>query len=235
VSQDRAQAIAEAHGQATRGLSALAALAAAPLPYSAPQAPVGTPEAKPEPLKPEPTKPLPDLYGPCADFTLKYEGLYANHPNDPGGPTMRGVTIAVFRAWRRDNTLDIDDLKALTELEARQIFRTNYWNIVKGDDLQAGVNLCLFDFAVNSGPGRAAECVQEVIGFTGKDVDRAIGPKTLRAILAKNNVNTLIEDIINWRLDFLKGLKTWDTFGNGWQARVEKCRDLAHSMRLGKA
>jgi hypothetical protein len=33
--------------------------------------------------------------------TLQYEGGYSNHPKDPGGATMRGVTQRVYDAWRR--------------------------------------------------------------------------------------------------------------------------------------
>ena len=30
---------------------------------------------------------------------LHHEGLYVNHPSDPGGSTMRGVTQAVWEDW----------------------------------------------------------------------------------------------------------------------------------------
>jgi len=224
--QERSSRVAAAEAAIMQGVGTLRALALIPLPGLPSPAPVGKPEAS----KPDALKPPRDNYGRCADFTLKYEGLYSNHPNDKGGPTMRGVTMAVFKAWRRDDNLTIEDLKALTDIEARQIYRTNYWNVVKGDELPIGIDLCLFDIAINSGVGRAGQCVQEVLGFTGRDVDRAIGPKTLRAILAVNNRAAFIDDLIFWRLAFLKKLGNWDDFGAGWTTRVNACNKLAQDM-----
>ncbi|HSG62644.1 MAG TPA: putative peptidoglycan-binding domain-containing protein, partial [Pseudomonadales bacterium] len=94
---------------------------------------------------------------------------------------------------------------------------------VKGDDLPAGVNYCVFDAAVNSGTGRAAKWLQEAVGAVA---DGAIGPNTL-AKVAAHDADSLVNAYCDIRLNFLKSLKTFDTFGKGWTRRVDGVRQAA--------
>ena len=87
---------------------------------------------------------------------LVHEGGFVNHPKDPGGATNKGITIATFRKWvKRDGT--IDDLKNISAADVAKVYRKHYWDKVRGDDLPSGVDYAVFDYAVNSGPGRAAK------------------------------------------------------------------------------
>ena len=163
-------------------------------------------------------------FAPALPLVLRHEGGYSNHPKDPGGATMKGVTLATFRRYKPGAT--VADLKAIsTEMLAR-IYRDGYWDKVRGDDLPAGVDYTVFDFAVNSGPGRAVKYLQ---GASGVPQDGQIGPVTLAAV-AKQNPVSLINSICDARLAFLRRLDTWPTFRKGWSSRVAGVRKEALRM-----
>lgn len=150
----------------------------------------------------------------CLSITLAYEGGWSDHPSDPGGATMKGVTLATFRRYYPGATKA--DLRAITDAQVSRIYREGYWNVVRGDDLPAGVDLAVFDAAVNSGPMRAAKWLQGVVGVSQ---DGVIGPKTLTATKA-HAAALVVGRFCDARLAFLRGLSTWPTFGKGWERRV---------------
>lgn len=164
----------------------------------------------------------------CLTEVLKHEGGYVDHPADPGGATNRGITLATLSDWRGRNVTKAE-VKALTRAEAAEIYRARYWNPVKGDALPPGLDHAVFDFAVNSGISRAAKFLQRIVKV---DVDGKIGPQTLTAIRSFD-APSLIIMLCDDRLEFLRGLKTWPTFGKGWQRRVDEVRDLALKMAKG--
>jgi lysozyme family protein len=161
----------------------------------------------------------------CVAEVLRHEGGYVDHPKDPGGATNRGITLTTLADWRGRDVSKVE-VQALTEKEAREIYRARYWNAVQGDALPAGVDLALFDFAVNSGPSRAVRTLQWQLGVPA---DGAIGPVTLAAV-RKVNAARLAGDLCRARLAFLRGLPTWDTFGKGWTARVVDVERAALGM-----
>lgn len=158
---------------------------------------------------------------------LKHEGGYVDHPSDPGGATNLGITFAVLQKWR-GKPITKADVKALTQDEAAAIYRANYWDRVRGDDLPAGVDYCVFDFAVNSGVSRSAMYLQEIVGVAP---DGKIGPLTLLAVADWDSV-TLIESLCGKRMSFLKRLSTFPVFGKGWSARVTGVLRLAKDMAI---
>lgn len=160
------------------------------------------------------------------EHIFRSEGGYVDHPSDPGGATNMGITIGTLRAWR-GGTVTKADVRALSKDEARQIYRKNYWDAVSGDELPSGVDLCTMDSAVNSGVSRGARWLQRAIGA---DPDGMIGTRTLAAVEAADPSLT-IERMCDDRMNFLKGLRTWPTFGRGWQRRVDSVRAEAHKLR----
>lgn len=158
-------------------------------------------------------------------LVLKSEGGFVNDPHDPGGATNLGVTIATFRQYVNPNGT-VTDLKALTTAQAGKVYKGQYWDAVKGDQLPDGVDYAVFDFAVNSGPSRAAKFLQAVVGVAQ---DGQIGPATLVAV-ANLPRSTIIQNICDNRLTFLKGLPTWSRFGRGWSSRVSSVRTVALAM-----
>jgi lysozyme family protein len=143
---------------------------------------------------------------------LKYEGGYVDHPKDPGGPTNKGVTQAVYDSWRKSQNLPTQSVRAIADSEVAAIYKNLYWDRVSGDLLPDGVDFAVFDFAVNSGVSRAAKTLQAVVGVTQ---DGVIGPATIQA--TKTYVAMAVT---NKRLAFMQSLSIWSTFGKGWSARI---------------
>ena len=156
------------------------------------------------------------------EHVLKHEGGFVNHPKDPGGMTNLGVTKKVWDEWIGRESSE-DEMRNLKPEDVANLYKKLYWDRVKGDDLPSGVNYCVFDAAVNSGTGRAAKWLQEAVGAVA---DGAIGAKTL-AKVAAHDADSLVNAYCDVRLNFLKSLKTFDTFGKGWSRRVEGVRQSA--------
>ncbi len=148
-------------------------------------------------------------------LVLKHEGGFADHPADPGGATMMGITQATLAHWR-GQPVTKDDVRFLTRAEAAAIYRVRYWNAVAGDDLPSGLDLSAFDYAVNSGPSRAVRTIQGIVAVTA---DGRIGPQSLAAIRAED-VAVLVRALCAARMRFLRQLPTFAVFGRGWTRRV---------------
>lgn len=161
-------------------------------------------------------------YKPSLSLTLAHEGGYSNHPKDPGGATMKGVTQRVYDAYRRLKGRPVRSVRLIEAAELDEIYNRNYWRLVRGDELPAGLDYAMFDFAVNSGVSRAVKTLQTGLGFTGNDVDGIIGDRTLGRVFRSASVNEelLITSLCDARMAFLKRLGTFDTFGKGWTRRV---------------
>lgn len=155
-------------------------------------------------------------YARAIAIELVYEGGYVDNPKDPGGATMKGVTQGTFNSWRARHGEAIEAVRNISDAELDAIYKTDYWDRVECDVLPAGVDLCMFDAAVNSGVGSASSWAQAVCGVT---VDGDFGPKTKTAIQAMDP-ETFIRDFNSRRLGTLKRLPTWSTFKNGWSARI---------------
>lgn len=160
----------------------------------------------------------------CLRLVLAHEGGWADHPKDPGGATMKGVTLATYRKYKPGATKA--QLRAISDADLAMIYRDGYWNKVKGDDLPAGLDLVAFDAAVNSGVSRGAKWLQSALGVPA---DGKVGPKTIAAANAAHK-EAVIDRACDLRLGFLRQLGTWKTFGKGWTRRVESVRDTASKM-----
>jgi lysozyme family protein len=143
------------------------------------------------------------------------EGGFVNDPKDPGGATNFGITLATLEHWR-GVPCSVEDVKELTQAEADVIYRALYWRVVSGDDLPAGIDLIVFDAAVNQGPGTAAGFLQRAAKVS---VDRNIGPATLAAVRAANQP-ILITDYAAERMAEYQQDTGWEHDGRGWSNRV---------------
>jgi len=156
------------------------------------------------------------------EMVLEHEGGYVNHPSDPGGETKYGISK---RAYPEVNIAD------LTEEDAEEIYFNDYWSRIKGEELPAGVACVVMDYAVNSGISRASKALQSVCGIANGD--GIIGPASLNAVWTTVK-NTSEEDVINavttQRQEFIRALKIYETFGKGWERRIDETR--AKAMEL---
>ncbi|WP_295808867.1 glycoside hydrolase family 108 protein [uncultured Nitratireductor sp.] len=158
-------------------------------------------------------------------LVLKHEGGWADHPDDPGGATMKGVTLATFRRYvKADGTKA--DLKAISDEQIATVFYRHYWAAVNAQALPSGVDYAVFDFAVNSGPARAAKYLQSIVGA---NVDGRVGPQTIAAV-SRMEPSDVINRLCDARMDFLRKLEHWPTFGKGWTRRVSDVRKDAVNM-----
>lgn len=158
-------------------------------------------------------------------LVLVHEGGWSDHPKDPGGATNLGITIGTLSGWLGRPATKAE-VRALTRATVAPIYRKNYWDAIRADELPAGVDYCTFDFAVNSGPKRGTMSLQRAVGVAD---DGVVGPITLAAAAGKPAAQT-IERICADRLAFLRRLSTWPTFGKGWTSRVEGVRAEALAM-----
>lgn len=163
----------------------------------------------------------------CIPRILKHEGGFVDHPSDPGGATNKGITISTFRRHiKKDGT--VADLKKMTTAQAVKVYKAEYWDKVRGDDLPVGVDYAVADFGVNSGPSRGIKHLQRAVGVTE---DGVIGPATMAAI-KRVAPAVIVQRITDSRMAFLRGLKTWGTFGKGWTRRVQSVeKDALADMR----
>lgn len=157
---------------------------------------------------------------------LVWEGGYVNDPRDPGGATMRGVTQKVYDRYRQQRGGVTKDVRYIDEAELRDIYKAQYWDLIAGDALPSGVDLVVFDYAVNSGATRAGRALQQVCGVR---VDGNVGLSTAAAAKAMD-AEKLIDGICDERLTFMRRLKTFATYGKGWTRRVEGIRKQALAM-----
>jgi lysozyme family protein len=151
-------------------------------------------------------------YAQALKQVLKYEGGYVDHPKDPGGPTNKGITQAVYDAWQKSQNLPTQSVRNISDATVAAIYKQQYWDRISGDDLPAGVDFAVFDYAVNSGVSRAAKTLQAVVGVTQ---DGQIGPATIQA-----TKTYVAMSVTNKRLAFMQSLSIWSTFGKGWAARI---------------
>lgn len=167
-----------------------------------------------------------DRFEECLTEVLRHEGGYTDHPSDPGGATNMGITRKTLARWRKVTpwtALPKSEVATLTRGEAALIYRASYWNACKAGAMPVGLDLTLFDFAVNSGPDRAVRTLQAALGVPA---DGEVGPVTLAAV-AKVDRGQLINALCDQRLGFLERLASFATFGRGWSRRVASVRAAA--------
>jgi lysozyme family protein len=154
-----------------------------------------------------------------------HEGGYSNVKTDKGGPTKYGITHKTLAAYLGVGSVSAARVKSMTIVEAEAIYRKNYWPQSGGDLLPAGLDYAAFDFGVNSGPPKAVKMLQQVLGFTGGDVDGWIGTETMKLIDGyAGGAAQLIRDYCDARMSYLRSIKNSKTGfpvnGRGWTIRV---------------
>lgn len=145
------------------------------------------------------------------DLLMTHEGGFSNHPNDPGGATMYGVTEKVAR--ENGYTGNMQDF--LLE-DAKKIYRKKYWDACQCDVMPEAVQYPLFDAAVNSGSGQAIKWLQSAAGVKS---DGSLGPVTKHAV-AMASPMVLRQQMVGKRLRFMTELKNWPSFSKAWSRRI---------------
>jgi lysozyme family protein len=156
-----------------------------------------------------------DAFSKALAHVLIHEGGYVDHPEDPGGATNFGITLATLQGWR-GRAVSKADVRALTKAEAGDIYRARYWDACRCGELPEPVALIVYDAAVNHGAARAAKLLQEALGVTA---DGRIGPVTLDAA-GSAEPRALVTEIAARRMVLYGNLAHFRTFGLGWSRRL---------------
>lgn len=143
------------------------------------------------------------------DALIGNEGGYSNHPDDPGGETMWGITARVARANGYTGSM-----RMLPRATAKSIAKKCYWDVAHCDQLDPRLAFQVFDTVYNGGP--AVKWLQQAAGTTP---DGVIGSATLAALQQVDPLKVVMR-FNAYRLRYLGDLKTWPTFGHGWANRI---------------
>ena len=161
----------------------------------------------------------------CLPVILAAEGGFVDDPADPGGATNLGITRATLSGWI-GRPASIADVEALTPAAVAPIYLARYYNPAHAGDCPPGVDLMVFDEAVNQGVGRAIASLQAAAGVAR---DGVFGPAT-RAAVADAAPERLIRAIAADRAAHYRALPTFPRFGHGWLARVAHTTEAALAM-----
>jgi lysozyme family protein len=151
----------------------------------------------------------PDRFSECLAFTLMYEGGRSNDPKDPGGRTNYGITQGTYNNWRASRGMRDQSVYLISAIDRDSIYKNEYWDAANCQSLPSGVDLCIFDLAVNSGVGRANK---------------------MRPLATSLTPDQAIREICVNRLSFMHSLNSWSRFGRGWGRRVAACETLGLRM-----
>lgn len=166
-------------------------------------------------------------------FVLPNEGGYSNNSNDAGGPTKYGITLNTLQIWRHNSQLSASDVEVLTLDEAKQIYRSLWWNALNLDSVNDNsVATAIFDQAINRGPGTVGKEIQFILNNKFGSailVDGVIGPKTVSAINAVRADEFLFEFVSDAQDKYIAIVLKNDSnmgFLRGWIDRTQKLLKL---------
>lgn len=173
------------------------------------------------------------------NITSEHEGGYVNHPADRGGETYKGIARNFHGDW--EGWAIIDAMKdkpgfpgilttdnQLNEM-VKKFYRYKFWNRVRGDDFdnQAIANV-VYDIAVNSGPLRSIQLLQEACEALGSSVgdsgvDGRLGGDTFRAV-HRLSPRLLLQQLVFEQLSnyqrIIRSSKSQSVFRGGWYNRA---------------
>jgi lysozyme family protein len=167
-----------------------------------------------------------DSFDSSLEFTLTEEGGFIDHPSDPRFATNHGITLVRLRRFLRDPGLGQDDIKHIPCGTVRALYLADFWNRARCDGLPAGIDLMVFDHAVNAGPDRAGRALQLAAGHRRGDVDGAIGPETLGRVALADTL-TLLDALAAMQRTGYRQMAAFGLFGDTWLARLDRRRTKA--------
>jgi lysozyme family protein len=167
------------------------------------------------------------------DMVIAHEGGFTNDQRDSGnhlpdgrqGCTMWGCTQTNWEAYVGHKVTQ-DDMRALKKEDVKPLYKRDYWDAVKGDELPSGVDYAAFDFAINAGAKRSRVMLQRALGVAD---DGIIGNNTMNAIKAANG-EQFLNKFSEAKTNFYKSLSNFNVYGTGWLRRVADVQKAATTM-----
>ena len=149
----------------------------------------------------------------AVDFVLLFEGGLSDDPSDSGGVTRFGISQKAYP--------DLD-IRNMTMPQAKEIYRADYWNRCKCNELPVQLALILFDAAVNQGPAAAIRMLQKSLDVRA---DGVIGAETIAAA-HRADVRKVASEFIARRAYQYAIHPQVARFGLGWYRRLAACHRL---------
>lgn len=143
------------------------------------------------------------------EILVGHEGGYVNDPNDPGGETKYGISKRSYPA---------ENIGAMTLDRAKTIYKRDFWDKARCDELDPVLAFQVFDAAVNSGVSASVKWLQQAAGAVA---DGAFGPNTMRAVQAIP-AGALAARMTGWRLLAMTDMRGWRNYSKGWARRLGK-------------
>lgn len=153
-----------------------------------------------------------DRFDVCHPITAKWEGGWSDHPDDPGGKTMYGITEGRWHEYQDKLKMKRTPVRTVTKAQALRFYRSEFWQASGAPNLFPGVDLAVYDASVNSGVSR--------------------GRKWLKASAGSNDHSLTVKRVCRTRLSFMQSLTIWKTFGKGWGRRVADIEVRGVAMAL---
>ena len=174
------------------------------------------------------------------DYTIKQEGgdKFTQTPNDRGGATKFGITL---KTLQEDNPkATADDVKNLTESQARDIYVKKYWDKGQVDKMPIGVQDLVFDMNVNHGLGGSGIIIQRALNDLGADVDvdGRIGNNTLNAMndfKAADLRAAMLKERQTWVENIAKEDPSQAKFLPGWKKRIADLQTIPEDVKQAEA
>ena len=155
----------------------------------------------------------------AVERTFDFEGGYVNHRQDKGGATKYGISARSYPD---------EDIENLTLERAKFLYRRDYWDPLKLDQIVDQVIADeFFDTAVNMGLRTAAQIAQEALGYLGVkvDVDGNMGPQTIAAVNSYRHKDVLLKTMNGLQfmryINIVKVNPEQKVFFRGWLSRIE--------------
>lgn len=171
-------------------------------------------------------------------FVKRWEGGFADHPRDKGGPTNMGITQGTLAAWR-GTEVTREDVKALGRAEADAIFRANYYTLCRCGEMPERVAVVVYNGAVLHGPKTSVKLLQEgfnALGMTADgaplEVDGVLGPKTMAAA-TETDPGVLAGAYMDAEDAYFRAHGDFDVFGKGWLNRLAALREFVETLPQG--
>lgn len=157
-------------------------------------------EAQPK-KTPKNIRPSDEVFEQFMEYVFKDEGGFANHKKDPGGATNMGICKKWYDKVMGETTLE--EFKNLTKEDAKNYYYKEYW--------------------IPSGASKLAKEGNEKLAYAVFDTAIHHGVGTAKKLL--KNSNNSAELLTDNRLKYMKGLKVWQHWSKGLQARIDKVED----------
>lgn len=154
-------------------------------------------------------------------WILSYEGGWVDDPDDPGGATNQGITLATAQ---RHGIMTKEALRNITPSQVASIYRSDYWRFDGVDDQRVATKV--FDMAVNFGRKTAVRMVQNALNELGTYLipDGLWGPETeaaLNAVEPKRVLMLLCRDCADRYRQIAAKRPASAKYLKGWLRRAE--------------